>query len=83
MEYAIAENVFAGTAMGRGAGYRYGAALAKGPAGQLGAGLGQTTSTGEATLIAPTVEIKATGQELSIDGVRVVFQVTPGTDRPR
>jgi alkyl sulfatase BDS1-like metallo-beta-lactamase superfamily hydrolase len=82
MEYAIAENVFAGTAMGRRAGYMYGAALAKGPAGQLGAGLGQTTSTGEPTLIAPTVEINATGQELSIDGVRIVFQVTPGTEAP-
>jgi alkyl sulfatase BDS1-like metallo-beta-lactamase superfamily hydrolase len=82
MEHAISENVFAGTAMGRRAGYMYGAALAKGPAGQIGAGLGQTTSTGEPTLIAPTVEIKATGQELSVDGVRIVFQVTPGTEAP-
>jgi alkyl sulfatase BDS1-like metallo-beta-lactamase superfamily hydrolase len=53
MEHAITENVFAGTAMGRRAGDMYGAALAKGPAGQIGAGLAQTTSTGEATLIAP------------------------------
>jgi alkyl sulfatase BDS1-like metallo-beta-lactamase superfamily hydrolase len=82
MEHAIIENVFAGTAMTRRAGYMYGAALAKGPDGQIGAGLGQTTSTGEATLIAPTVEITATGQELSIDGVRIVFQVTPGTEAP-
>ena len=82
MEHAISENVFAGTAMGRRAGYMYGAALAKGPAGQIGAGLGQTTSTGEATLIAPTVEITTTGQELTIDGVRMVFQVTPGTEAP-
>lgn len=52
MEHAIAENVFAGTAMARRAGYMYGAALEKGPTGQIGAGLGQTTSTGEATLIA-------------------------------
>ena len=46
MHYAVSENVFAGTAMGRRAGYMYGAALDKGPAGQIGAGLGQTTSIG-------------------------------------
>ncbi|WP_407342746.1 alkyl/aryl-sulfatase [Pengzhenrongella phosphoraccumulans] len=82
MDEAVAENVFAGTAMARRAGYMYGAAVAKGPAGQIGAGLGQTTSTGEATLIAPTVDITTTGQELTIDGVRIVFQVTPGTEAP-
>jgi alkyl sulfatase BDS1-like metallo-beta-lactamase superfamily hydrolase len=82
MEHAIIENVFAGTAMTRRAGYMYGAALEKGPAGQIGAGLGQTTSTGETTLIVPTVDITTTGQELTIDGVRIVFQVTPGTEAP-
>jgi alkyl sulfatase BDS1-like metallo-beta-lactamase superfamily hydrolase len=82
MEYAIAENVYAGTAMARRAGYMYGAALDKGPAGQIGCGLGQTTSTGEPTLIPPTIDITTTGQELTIDGVRIVFQVTPGTEAP-
>ena len=82
MAEAVTENVFAGTAMGRRAGYMYGASVAKGPAGQIGAGLGQTTSTGEVTLIAPTIDIAATGQELTIDGVRIVFQVTPGTEAP-
>ena len=82
MEHAIVENIFAGTAMARRAGYMYGAAVDKGPAGQIGAGLGQTTSTGEATLIAPTIDITTTGQELTIDGVRIVFQVTPGTEAP-
>ncbi len=82
MDSAIAENVFAGTAMARRAGYMYGAALDKGPAGQIGAGLGQTTSTGEATLIPPTIEIGTTGQEYTVDGVRIVFQVTPGTEAP-
>ena len=82
MHYAVSENVFAGTAMGRRAGYMYGAALDKGPAGQIGAGLGQTTSIGEVTLIPPTVDIITTGQELTIDGVRIVFQVTPGTEAP-
>jgi len=60
----------------------YGAALPKGPTGQIGAGLGQTTSTGMPSLIAPTVDIAHTGQELTVDGVRIVFQVTPGTEAP-
>ena len=80
--HAIAENVFSGTAMTRRAGYMYGAALERGPAGQIGAGLGQTTSTGTVSLIAPTVDITHTGQVLTIDGVEIVFQLTPGTEAP-
>lgn len=82
MEHAIAENVFAGTAMTRRAGYMYGAALDRDPCGQIGTGLGQTTSTGEVTLIAPTVDIIHTGQQLTVDGVEMVFQMTPGTEAP-
>ncbi|MFE7404728.1 alkyl/aryl-sulfatase [Isoptericola sp. NPDC057559] len=81
-EHAVAENVYAGTAMGRRAGYMYGAALARGPRGQVGAGLGQTTSTGTVTLIAPTLDITTTGQEETVDGVRMVFQMAPGTEAP-
>jgi alkyl sulfatase BDS1-like metallo-beta-lactamase superfamily hydrolase len=82
MDHAIAENVFAGVAMARRAGYMYGAAVPKGPTGMIGTGLGQTTSTGETTLIPPTVEITATGQELTVGGVRMVFQLTPDTEAP-
>jgi alkyl sulfatase BDS1-like metallo-beta-lactamase superfamily hydrolase len=82
MEAAVSENVFAGTAMARRAGYMYGAALPKGPEGQIGSGLGQTTSTGEPSLIAPTIDVGHTGEELVLDGVRIVFQVTPGTEAP-
>ena len=55
----------------------YGAALPRGPMGQVGAGLGQTTSTGTVTLVPPTVEITHTGQEETVDGVRMVFQMAP------
>nr|WP_255422226.1 MBL fold metallo-hydrolase [Tessaracoccus sp. MC1627] len=82
MAHAVAENVFAGTAMNRRAGYMYGAALDRGPQGQVGAGLAQTTSTGEFTLIAPTVDVSTTGEELTVDGVRMVFQMAPGTEAP-
>ncbi|MET8873859.1 alkyl sulfatase dimerization domain-containing protein [Nocardia sp. NPDC004604] len=82
LEHAVAENVYAGTAMARRAAYMYGAALPRGPLGQVGAGLGQTTSLGTVTLIAPTVDITATGQQETVDGVRIIFQITPGTEAP-
>ncbi|CAL9674509.1 Putative alkyl_aryl-sulfatase YjcS [Streptomyces sp. enrichment culture] len=81
-EHAVAENVYAGTAMGRRAAYMYGAALARGPRGAVGAGLGQTTSTGKVTLIPPTVTVTGTGQEEVVDGIRMVFQMAPNTEAP-
>ncbi|PFG44658.1 alkyl sulfatase BDS1-like metallo-beta-lactamase superfamily hydrolase [Isoptericola jiangsuensis] len=82
VEHAVSENVYAGTAMGRRAGYMYGAALARGPQGQVGAGLGQTTSTGTVTLIPPTLTISTTGEEQVVDGVRIVFQMAPDSEAP-
>ncbi|MCF2530848.1 alkyl/aryl-sulfatase [Yinghuangia soli] len=82
LEHAVAENVYAGNAMSRRALYMYGAGLPKAPDGQIGAGLGMTTSTGTVTLIPPTVDITRTGQEETVDGVRIVFQLTPGTEAP-
>lgn len=82
VEHAVEENVYAGTAMGRRAAYMYGAALARGPKGAVGAGLGPTTSTGTPTLIPPTIDITHTGQTEVVDGVRIEFQMTPGTEAP-
>lgn len=82
LEHAVSENIYAGTAMARRAAYMYGAALPRGPKGQIGAGLGQTTSVGTITLLAPTKDVTHTGQEETIDGVRMVFQLTPGTEAP-
>jgi alkyl sulfatase BDS1-like metallo-beta-lactamase superfamily hydrolase len=82
LHHAISENVFAGTAMGRRAAYMYGAKLRRGADGQVGSGLGQTTSLGTVTLIPPNRDVTATGQEETVDGVRMVFQLTPGTEAP-
>jgi alkyl sulfatase BDS1-like metallo-beta-lactamase superfamily hydrolase len=82
LEHAVSENVYAGVAMNRRAAYMYGAALARGPQGQVGAGLGQTISTGEVSLIAPTDLVSTTGHEEVVDGVRLVFQMAPGTEAP-
>ncbi|MFE9841602.1 alkyl/aryl-sulfatase [Streptomyces goshikiensis] len=82
LEHAVSENVYAGTAMSRRAAYMYGAALSKGPRGQIGSGLGATNSTGTVTLIPPTLSITRTGQSETVDGIRMVFQMTPGTEAP-
>lgn len=82
LEHAVSENVYAGNAMTRRAVFMYGDRLPKAPDGQIGAGLGMTTSTGTITLIPPTVDITETGQEETVDGVRIVFQLTPGTEAP-
>ena len=82
LEHAVAENVYAGTAMSRRAVYMYGPSLEKGPQGQIGAGLGMTTSAGSISLVPPTLDITHTGQEEVLDGVRIQFQMTPGTEAP-
>lgn len=60
----------------------YGAALPRGERGQIGAGLGQTLSTGVVGLVPPTADITRTGQTETVDGIRMVFQLTPGTEAP-
>jgi linear primary-alkylsulfatase len=82
LHHAVSENVFAGTAMARRAGYMYGARLERGPDGQVGSGLGQTTSLGTITLVPPNLDVAETGQEEEVDGVRMTFQLTPGTEAP-
>jgi alkyl sulfatase BDS1-like metallo-beta-lactamase superfamily hydrolase len=82
MEYAISENVIAGNVMSRRASYMYGNLLPKDPTGQVGAGLGQTTSADVPTLIAPTDTITHTGQTMILDGLEIEFQLTPGTEAP-
>lgn len=82
LEHAVSENVLAGTAMTRRASYMFAPGLPKGPYGQIDAGIGKTTSSGTVTLIAPTHEVRTTGQEETIDGVRLVFQLVPESEAP-
>lgn len=81
-EHAVSENVIAGNAMGRRAVFMYGAVLPRNARGGVNGGLGMTTSSGSASLILPTLDITKTGQEVDIDGVKMVFQMTPGTEAP-
>ncbi len=82
IEKVISENVLAGTAMTRRANFSYGFYLPRGPRGQLDAGLGKATSIGTISLIPPTDTIMKTGERRKIDGVDIVFQMTPDTEAP-
>jgi len=82
LEAAISENVTAGTAMGRRSSYWYGVVLPRGERGQVDAGLGKATSIGSVTLIPPTDTITKTGEQRLIDGVKMVFHMTPDTEAP-
>jgi alkyl sulfatase BDS1-like metallo-beta-lactamase superfamily hydrolase len=82
IDAAVAENVMAGTAMSRRASYMYGNLLPPSPSGQVGAGLGTTTSAGTVTLILPTDIISKTGETRVIDGLTYVFLNAPGSEAP-
>jgi alkyl sulfatase BDS1-like metallo-beta-lactamase superfamily hydrolase len=82
MEHAVSENVYAGAAMLRRGMYYSGQGVPVGPEGNLTMGLGAKGSNGTIGLIAPTLDITHTGQEETIDGVRIAFQITPGTEAP-
>lgn len=82
VEDVVDENVIAGNAMSRRAVYMYGALLPRDAQGGVNAGLGQTISTGKPTLVIPTDIISTTGTKLTVDGVEMVFQMTPGTEAP-
>jgi alkyl sulfatase BDS1-like metallo-beta-lactamase superfamily hydrolase len=82
LEHAVAENVFAGTAMSRRSHYQYGVFLPRGPRGQVDLGLGKAVSSGTITLIPPTDLIDRTGTTLTVDGMPIEFQLTPGTEAP-
>ncbi|MEE2733589.1 MAG: alkyl sulfatase dimerization domain-containing protein [Pseudomonadota bacterium] len=82
LEAAVAENVMAGTAMSRRASYMYGNLLPPSEKGQVGAGLGSTTSAGTVTLIPPTDIIEKTGETRVIDGLTYEFLYAPGSEAP-
>jgi len=82
MEHVVSENVYAGPAMLRRGMYYSGNGLAVGPEGMVGMGLGPAASRGTVAVIPPTLSITRTGQEEVVDGVRMVFQLTPNTEAP-
>ena len=79
---AVAENVIAAPVMGRRATYQFGMLLPWNEQGHVDQGLGKGIPTGSSALVPPTIEITETGQELTLDGVKIEFQLTPESEAP-
>jgi alkyl sulfatase BDS1-like metallo-beta-lactamase superfamily hydrolase len=79
---AISENVFAGNAMTRRTQYQYAVLLPRSPFGHVDQSIGKNVANGNVGLIAPTRLITKDFEELTIDGVNMVFQNTPDTEAP-
>ena len=82
LEEAVSENVLAGTAMTRRASYMFGYLIGRGPRLHVDSGLGKASALGSFGLIPPTEIISETPTEMTIDGVRMIFQNTPGAEAP-
>ena len=82
MDHAVAENVYAGNAMNRRMFMQYGVLLPRSPFGHVDQSIGKNTAAGNLGLIAPNVIIKDDIEEMTVDGVKMVFQNTPGTEAP-
>lgn len=82
-EEATSENVMAGVAMQRRASYQYGRRLARSERGHVDLGLGKEVPFGGSiSFLEPNEHITKTPQEVNIDGLRFVFQNTPGSEAP-
>ncbi len=81
-EAATSENIIAGIAMARRAGYMYGRYLAPSIRGHVDDGLGKATPFGTFGILMPTELVDHTPQEMLIDGVRFVFQYAPDSEAP-
>jgi len=79
---ATSENVVAGVAMARRSLFMFGPRLPRGERGHVGSGLGKEPAYGTFGMIPPSTIITETGTEMTIDGVRFVFQNAPGSEAP-
>jgi alkyl sulfatase BDS1-like metallo-beta-lactamase superfamily hydrolase len=80
VEAALSENVLAGNVMRRRASYMYGNLLPHSPQGFVTNGLGAQLSMGTTGFIVPTDTVKQTGETRVIDGIEIIFQMTPETE---
>jgi alkyl sulfatase BDS1-like metallo-beta-lactamase superfamily hydrolase len=82
MDHAVSENVYAGNAMSRRLFFQYGGLLPRSPFGHVDPSIGKNTAAGNLGLIPPNVVIERDFETLTVDGVRMEFQNTPGTEAP-
>ena len=82
LDAAIAENVFAGNAMSRRTQWQYAVLLDRSPFGHVDQSIGKNVASGNVGLIPPNRLITKDFEEITLDGVRMVFQNTPDTEAP-
>ncbi len=82
MEHAVSENVYAGNVMNRRLFFQYGVLLPRSPFGHVDQSIGKNISAGTTGLIEPTRYVSDAYEEIIVDGVRMIFQNTPGTEAP-
>ena len=82
LQEAIAENVFAGNAMSRRTQWQYAVLLQRGPFGHVDQAIGKNVANGNTGLIAPNRLVGKDVEEITLDGVRMVFQNAPDTEAP-
>ncbi len=82
MHHAVSENVMAGNAMTRRMFFQYGLLLPRNPFGHVDQAIGKNTAAGLLGLIEPNVIVKNAFEDITVDGVKMVFQITPGTEAP-
>ena len=82
MDHAVSENVYAGNAMTRRLFYQYGVLLPRSPFGHVDQSIGKNVAAGNLGLITPSVVVEDDFEEITVDGVKMIFQNTPGTEAP-
>ena len=82
MDHAVSENVYAGNAMSRRLFFQYGVLLPANPFGHVDQSIGKNVAAGNLGLIEPNIIIEDRIEELTVDGVKMIFQNTPGTEAP-
>jgi len=79
---AIAENVLAGNAMTRRSQWQYSVLLQRSPFGHVDQAIGKNIASGNTGLIAPNRLVAKNIEEVTLDGVKMVFQNAPDTEAP-
>ncbi|NJD32850.1 MAG: MBL fold metallo-hydrolase, partial [Gammaproteobacteria bacterium] len=82
MDAAISENVFAGTAMNRRLQWQYAVLLQRNPYGHVDQAIGKNIAAGNSGLIPPNRIISKHIEEITLDGVKMVFQDVSDTEAP-
>lgn len=81
-EESFSESILAGVPMRRRALFQFGWSLEPGAMAHVDSGLGKAVGRGGDGFVAPTLLIREPTERHVIDGVEIVFHLTPGTEAP-